>query len=225
MGQGADLISRELASCVEALVAQEQDVLPLMHQLNPLQIFLMKVAASAVISALVVAWHDRPRGWCSKDLVQVKDSYVAGKGVFACKDIPKGTRIGAYPGRPRSVPQILIKAETAPAAKGFVFHTSTGQLLDPTDSTGSPSERPQPGMPWLWSVDHTLAFVNEPPPGRSTNVEVGRGNSKLDLPFIASRDIEKGEELFIDYGGQYDRTSYGTSYNIRSRSVGTRRPF
>ena len=42
-------------------------------------------------------------------------------------------------------------------------------------------------MPWLWSVDHTLAFVNEPPPGRSTNVEVGRGNSKLDLPFIATR--------------------------------------
>ncbi len=39
------------------------------------------------------------------------------------------------------------------------------------------------------------------------------------------QDIEKGEELFIDYGGQYDRTSYGTSYNIRSRSVGTRRPF
>ena len=58
--------------------------------------------------------------------LQVKDSYVAGKGVFARKDIPKGTRIGAYPGRPRSVPQILIKAETAPAAKGFAFHTSTG---------------------------------------------------------------------------------------------------
>ena len=67
----AAVISRELASCVEALVGQEQDALPLMHQLNPLQIFLMKVAASAVISALVVAWHDRPRGWCSKDLVQV----------------------------------------------------------------------------------------------------------------------------------------------------------
>ena len=59
--------------------------------------------------------------------LQVKDSYVAGKGVFARKDIPKGMRIGAYPGRPRSVPQILIKAETAPAAKGFVFHTSTGE--------------------------------------------------------------------------------------------------
>ena len=58
--------------------------------------------------------------------LQVQDSYVAGKGVFARKDIPKGMRIGAYPGRPRSVPQILIKAETAPAAKGFVFHTSTG---------------------------------------------------------------------------------------------------
>ena len=43
--------------------------------------------------------------------------------------------------------------------------------------------------------------------------------------FVVLQDIEKGEELFIDYGGQYDRTSYGTSYNIRSRSVGTRRPF
>ena len=52
---------------------------------------------------------------------------MAGKGVFARKDIPKGSRIGAYPGRPRSVPQILAKAETAPAAKGFVFHTSTGR--------------------------------------------------------------------------------------------------
>ena len=88
----AAVISRELASCVEALVAQEQDVLPLMHQLNPLQIFLMKVAASAVISALVVAWHDRPRGWCSKDLVQVSLAGPAALGVILS---PVAHRVGA----------------------------------------------------------------------------------------------------------------------------------
>ena len=76
-----------------------------------------------------------PQRLCLPD-VQVKDSYVAGKGVFARKDIPKGTRIGAYPGRPRSVPQILIKAETAPAAKGFAFHTSTG---GPARAGGAPA--------------------------------------------------------------------------------------
>ena len=81
---------------------------------------------------------------------------MAGKGVFARKEISRGTCIGAYPGRPRSVPQILIKAETAPAAKGFVFHTSTGgpaglgacQLLPGRRGVGL-LEPCMPGLPCL----------------------------------------------------------------------------
>ena len=123
------MISRELASCVEALVAQEEDALPLMHQLNPLQIFLMKVAASAVISALVVAWHDRPRGWCSKDLVQVSLARQAALG-----SIPRQV---AYRGwRSKDVRQA-----------GLAGRAAAGSVLNPVLHRGWRSKVPVQASP------------------------------------------------------------------------------
>ena len=54
--------------------------------------------ALAYVAWLVV---QRPRGW-SSPAVEVRDSSIHGKGVFAKKHIPNETIIGSYPGRVRT---------------------------------------------------------------------------------------------------------------------------
>ena len=44
--------------------------------------------------------------------------------------------------------------------------------------------------------------------GSTTNVEVVDGKTNMDIVFRAAQDIDAGEELFVDYGSNYDRTSY-----------------
>ena len=65
-------------------------------------------------------------------------------------------------------------------------------------------------MPWL-TVDPLLAYVNEPPPGYTTNVTVEDGLDDREICFVASTDISLDEELFIDYGFTYDRSGYGAN--------------
>lgn len=87
-----------------------------------------------------------------------------------------------------------------------------GRFLDPTDESGQPSAWPAPGPPWPWPVDVTLSYVNEPPKGPAgaggTNCFVEDGASPGELLFVANRTIAPGEELYIDYGLNYDRSSY-----------------
>jgi len=42
-----------------------------------------------------------------------------------------------------------------------------GLYLDPTDGDGLVSDRPSPGTPWPFSVDVSLAYVNEPNAGQA----------------------------------------------------------
>ncbi len=78
--------------------------------------------------------------------------------------------------------------------------------LDPTDQHGQPSDRPSPGLPWF-SIDPSMAYVNEPSRGNSVNVETTDGLDG-DVIFRAVSDLQKGDELYIDYGNLYDRRSY-----------------
>jgi hypothetical protein len=78
--------------------------------------------------------------------------------------------------------------------------------LDPTDDFGNLTERPY--SLWPLSVDTTLARVNEPPLGRSVNVESETVDGHRRVDFFSTRDIMAGEELFIDYGTNYDRSRY-----------------
>jgi hypothetical protein len=61
---------------------------------------------------------------------------------------------------------------------------------------------------WLpGTVPTTLALINEPAPGWDVNVDTfERG---WELTFALNRDVLAGEELFLDYGPMYDRSSYG----------------
>jgi hypothetical protein len=53
--------------------------------------------------------------------IQVRDSGVHGKGVFAKQDIPSGTVLGTYPGVARSVPAMVAKANSILAARDYIF--------------------------------------------------------------------------------------------------------
>ena len=133
------------------------------------------------------------------------ESQVAGKGLFAVKRIPQGTIIGTYPGIPRTAEHMLHKAKNAPNCKRYVFQTVNCIWLDPTDSSGELSgQSPLPG----WNFDVSMAYANEPPVGHSVNVQIIDGNDNLDLRFQAVCDIAAGDELFLDYGSNYDRSFY-----------------
>jgi hypothetical protein len=128
--------------------------------------------------------------------------------VFARRDIPAGTLLGVYPGRPRPPHEMAAKARQAPGARDYAFRTPSGAWLDPTDADGRVSAAPRPGLPWF-DIDPALTRVNEPPPGCDVNVEVVTNGDPLEIRFVTLRDVENGEELFIDYGTSYDRSGYG----------------
>eukprot|EP01025_Chloroclados_australasicus_P004217 TRINITY_DN1100_c2_g1_i1.p2 TRINITY_DN1100_c2_g1~~TRINITY_DN1100_c2_g1_i1.p2 ORF type:complete len:224 (-),score=23.15 TRINITY_DN1100_c2_g1_i1:292-963(-) len=168
----------------------------------------IEVSLAAVTAYLAASWLDRPRGWALDDVLMVQESPVHGRGVFAKEDIPKGTVIGVFPGRMRSISELDLKSQQCPRVKGYIFCTDNKMVLDPTDMTGEPSDKPSPGLPW-WPVNPTMAFMNEPPRGgKGTNVVIEVGKNPADVMFITTRDVYKDEELFVDYGLYYDRTSY-----------------
>jgi hypothetical protein len=104
---------------------------------------------------------------------------------------------------------MAAKANTSPGARDYCWMSDNGNYLDPTDADGKVSNWPGPGTVWFFPVDTTLSRVNEAPVGiASTNVmteDVDRGNG---IAYIASRDIFAGEEVYVDYGQQFDRSTY-----------------
>ena len=56
------------------------------------------------------------------------------------------------------------------------------------------------------SVPTLLSLINEPPMGADVNVDTEE--TGLDMTFFLNRDVVAGEELYIDYGRNYDRSSY-----------------
>lgn len=169
------------------------------------------VAVAALLGYTAGVWPRRPRGWCRRDLIELRASPVQGRGIFARKPIAECTVVGAYPGRLRSAAEMALKCETAPTARYYCFRNKRNEFLDPTDWGGEPSATPAPGMPWL-PVDPTLAFANEPPKG-STGVNVTVEDDPKDeagLLFVTTRAVAQDCELFVDYGLDYDRSRYFT---------------
>ena len=57
-----------------------------------------------------------------------------------------------------------------------------------------------------------MAYVNEPTRGGSgCNLCIEDGKGAWDQLYVALDDILAGQELYIDYGTLYDRSSYGTT--------------
>lgn len=164
-------------------------------------------------------YERRPRGWLTPGLLHVRDSRVAGRGCFAAVDMAHGTIIGAYPGRLRSGFEYAAKLRAVgPHVAEYCWKLGDRAALDPTDDRGVLYEAP--GVPLLetaprslsagllasFSKPTTLALVNEPAEGSDTNIRVEIEGDEVF--FITDREVAAGEELYIDYGQDYDRSSY-----------------
>ena len=154
-----------------------------------------------------------PRGYLSAGAaLEVRESSVAGagRGVFCASPLAANTILGSYPGRQLSVRAYKRKLESVPAASGYCW-TSQDRLrvLDPTDGAGKLCEPLcwLDAAPWLRSVPTTLALINEPGVGGDVNVRTYEVEGEV--LFVTERDLYQGEELFLDYGLMYDRSSYG----------------
>lgn len=180
---------------------------------------------SAVVSYIgLVSYFDRPQGHLFVDdsSVVVKDSSVegAGLGLFARKELSSGTLLGTYPGVVIPIQQNLEKLRKFPQCEGFVWRFSDNRyVIDPTDSIGELRDfciggTMTPGSRWISetllkrAVPTTLCRINEPPLGRDVNVVTSEDLSERKVTFVLERDVFPGEELFIDYGLYYDRSSY-----------------
>jgi len=57
-------------------------------------------------------------------------------------------------------------------------------------------------------VSTALCRINEPPKGSDVNVVTEEDLETRTVTFALERDVYQGEELHIDYGLTYDRSSY-----------------
>lgn len=215
--QGKAVCPRWPHSHCRHLNALPIDVIPLVAAVDPLPPYIVGIEAFVTASALFTAFciKHRPRGTSRDDLLEPRPSLVSGTGLFALADIAEGTILGSYPGRPRSAKQMLEKVERLEGGSAD-YAASTGRggeeglYLDPTDELGRLSPWPKPGSPWPFKINVNLAFINEPPPGGDCNcsLEDGREGDPADLCFVATKDVKKGSEIFVDYGPSYNRAKY-----------------
>jgi len=188
---------------------------------------------SQIISCLVtyvfcIGWFDRPRGELvvSEESLIVKQSCVegAGLGLFAGRTIEKGTVLGTYPGVVLPINVYKRKLRNFYCSSDYVWvNNEQGYVIDPTDEKGLLSDYCTGGtdsyplsvfiLRTLFGslrVPTKLARINEPPLGSDCNVLSVEIEDKQKVRFVASREIFEGEELYIDYGKNYDRSKYSS---------------
>ena len=156
----------------------------------------------------------------------MKQSQVqnAGLGLFITQSLPKGTVLGTYPGVLRPGYKFITKYESIPQTAVYTWRfTDSKFCIDPTDKGGfildecygGTDDYPLSyfihGVLFRWLSKPTfLARINEPPiGGGGCNVRSDENLQSREVVFELSRDVVAGEELFMDYGLTYDRSSYG----------------
>lgn len=201
--------------------------LPPVEPTVDIPILLAQTLSVAASYLAVVVNHDRPHGKLSvhKSDLDVRPSQVkgAGLGLYATRPLPLGTILGRYPGVLRPLDKYLSKYINNPQSGTYVWRlTDNSFIIDPTGQDGRLHDlcyggsKDWPGSQWLHerimggllSVPTVLARINEPPFGGDCNVISMEDLSRKEIVFMISRDVEEGEELFMDYGRTYDRSSY-----------------
>jgi len=126
------------------------------------------------------------------ELILVKESKIHHKGVFAKKDISKGTKIIEYIGdkiskeeSDRRADEQLARAEKNPDFEGLVY---IFELNDEYDIDGNVPE-------------NDAKYINH---SCNPNCEIDSDNEHIWV--VAKKDIKEGEELFYNYG--YDMEDF-----------------
>ena len=202
---------------------------------NDGELWALRVTSAVTSYFGFLTYLDRPRGQLLENAdtcLEVKQSSVpgAGLGLFARVNLPKGTVLGTYPGVVIPIQQNLDKLRKCPQCEYYVWRFSNNKyVIDPTSATdgelkslcqgGNPS---MPlSVPWfqllqnlnIFQVPTTLCRINEPPLGKDVNVVTDEDRDKLRVVFSLERDVYAGEEFYIDYGLNYDRSSYAGDSN------------
>jgi len=200
---------------------------------NSNNIQTLAATTSAILTYLgLIINYDRPRGtltlpdWQSSLIIQQSNVPNAGLGLFAARSLPRGTILGTYPGvlRPAQV-FYDTKCRSFPQAVGYSWRfTDSKYVIDPTDATGEiqpicigGSEVPLSNFLFhtflkFWNVNTALCRINEPPIGAGgCNVSAKENLERREVVFEVIQDVVRGQELYLDYGLDYDRSRYGPS--------------
>ena len=189
---------------------------------------LPQIISSIVTYISCVAYVDRPRGQLiiddEENSLLVRPSRVegAGLGLFAGTFISKGTVLGTYPGVIRPLGKYRKKLDKFYRSSDYAWvNQVNAYVIDPTDSIGELQDictggtDDYPFSEWILQNVFTpfhkstkLARINEPVVGVDCNIFTAEDEENRKVRFIAARDIYEGEEFYIDYGRNYDRSGY-----------------
>jgi len=129
----------------------------------------------------------------SEILAQVGPSPIHGVGVFAIKDIPKGTELFKTSNAPRKDHDDIIELseedlskldeETVSVIKSYFVKSHLGTYTLPEQGPND--------LFWGYFINHSS----------TSNLDhaMGEGGKDGFVHFVSNRDIEKGEELTQDY--------------------------
>jgi SET domain-containing protein len=128
---------------------------------------------------------------CSTNPVVVKESNIpgAGNGVFAIKDIPANTTIGEYSGK------LITNDEYR-----VLYNNNQWHYVMEVEQCSYPYTG------WIKYIDgregNFTTRINYSPP-KFRNVKFLKICPPPYALVVSTRDIKKGEELYIDYGDNY----------------------
>lgn len=171
----------------------------------------------------LVIHADRPRGGCIvPDCVTVRESAIAGQGLFATQNMVAGTILGQYPGVVTALTPHLPKLQRYPQCEAYIWRFADGRfVIDPTNRFGTLDDVSYGGnYRTAWVLERTGRFflardtmmcrINEPPLGQTTNVRMTENAIDRTVTLSLLSDVQAGDELLTDYGPRYDRSGYGT---------------
>ncbi|KAJ2635495.1 hypothetical protein GGF40_003571 [Coemansia sp. RSA 1286] len=152
-------------------------------------------------TCLLVAEYNIPKTW--QDIVEVKPSTIpnAGNGLFAVRDLPAGIPLGFYFGVPMTEDEFdSLKENIGLSSHYSIMYRRT--VLDATDDNGQPYT--DPNGP-LYCPFH---FMNEDREGKKCNIVFLEGVKVNQIICLTNRKIRSGEELFVSYGTEVDRSHW-----------------
>ncbi|KAJ2481561.1 hypothetical protein IWW56_001680 [Coemansia sp. RSA 2131] len=155
---------------------------------------------------------DIPKSW--HDVVEVRESTIpnAGNGLFAKRDLPAGIPLGFYFGVPMTEDEFdSLKESVGLASHYSIMYRKT--VLDATDDAGMPYTDPDGP---LYCPFHFMneARVDNAGSAARCNITFLEGVKVNQIICLTARAIEQGEELFVSYGDEVDRSHWDGKHEV-----------